>query len=312
MPTYKMGDLIATREAYGAALVKVGAVNPNIVALDGDTKNSTFSEKFMKAYPDRFFEGFIAEQNMVSVASGLAARGKVPFASTFACFLERACDQIRMATISMSNIKLVGSHAGISIGEDGPSQMALEDLAIFRAMQGCSVLYPSDAVSTERAIELAANHHGMVFIRTSRPKTPVIYDNAQQFNFGKAHVLRQSDKDKVTVVAAGVTLFEALKAHDQLKAQGIMIRVIDIFSIKPIDKGLLVDCGKRTNNTIITVEDHYPEGGLGDAVAAAVSTEGVRVHKLAVPELPRSGKAEELLQHYGLSAARIAEKVRGL
>lgn len=312
MPTYKMGDLIATREAYGAALVKVGAVNPNVVALDGDTKNSTFSEKFMKAYPDRFFEGFIAEQNMVGVASGLAARGKVPFASTFACFLERACDQIRMATISMSNIKLVGSHAGVSIGEDGPSQMALEDLAIFRAMQGCSVLYPSDAVSTERAIELAANHHGMVFIRTSRPKTPVIYDNAQQFNFGKAHVLRQSDKDKVTVVAAGVTLFEALKAYDQLKAQGIMIRVIDIFSIKPIDKGLLVDCGKRTNNTIITVEDHYPEGGLGDAVAAAVSSEGVRVHKLAVPELPRSGKAEELLQHYGLSAARIAEKVRGL
>ena len=304
--------MIATREAYGAALVKVGAVNPNVVALDGDTKNSTFSEKFMKAYPDRFFEGFIAEQNMVGVATGLAARGKVPFASTFACFLERACDQIRMATISMSNIKLVGSHAGISIGEDGPSQMALEDLAIFRAMQGCSVLYPSDAVSTERAIELAANHPGMVFIRTSRPKTPVIYDNAQQFNFGKAHVLRQSDRDKVTVVGAGVTLFEALKAYDKLKEQGILIRVIDIFSVKPIDKGLLVDSGKHTNNTIITVEDHYRDGGLGDAVAAAVSVDGIRVHKLAVSELPRSGKAEELLQHYGLSAARIAEKVRGL
>jgi transketolase len=311
-PAYKMGDLIATREAYGAALVKVGAADPRVVALDGDTKNSTFSEKFMKAYPDRFFEGFIAEQNMISVATGLAARGKVPFASTFACFLERACDQIRMATISMANIKLVGSHAGISIGEDGPSQMALEDIAIFRAMCGCSVLYPSDAVSTERAIELAAHHQGMVFIRTSRPKTPVIYDNAQQFNFGKAHVLRQSDKDKVTVVAAGVTLFEALKAHDKLKEQGIMIRVIDIFSVKPIDKALLVESGKRTNNTIITVEDHYPDGGLGDAVAAAVSTEGIRVHKLAVPELPRSGKAEELLQHYGLSAARIADKVRGL
>ncbi|HUJ08986.1 MAG TPA: transketolase [Verrucomicrobiae bacterium] len=311
-PTYKIGDLIATREAYGTALVKIGAVNPNVVALDGDTKNSTHSEKFMKAYPDRFFEGFIAEQNMVGVATGLAARGKIPFAATFACFLERACDQIRMATISMSNIKLVGSHAGVSIGEDGPSQMALEDLAIFRAMCGCSVLYPSDAVSTERAIELAANHPGMVFIRTSRPKTPVIYDNAQQFNFGKAVVLRQSDHDKVTVVGAGVTLVEALKAYDKLKEQGVLIRVIDLFSVKPIDKGLLIDAGKRTNNNIITVEDHYRDGGLGDAVAAAVSTEGVRVHKLAVSELPRSGKAEELLEHYGLSAARIAEKVRSL
>jgi transketolase len=311
-PAYKLGDMIATREAYGAALVKIGGVNPNVVALDGDTKNSTFSEKFMKAYPDRFFEGFIAEQNMVGVASGLAARGKIPFASTFACFLERACDQIRMATISMSNIKLVGSHAGVSIGEDGPSQMALEDLAIFRAMQGCSVLYPTDAVATERAIELAANHPGMVFIRTSRPKTAVIYDNAQQFNFGKAILLRQSDRDKVTVVGAGVTLVEALKAYDKLKEQGILIRVIDIFSVKPIDKGLLIDCGKRTNNTIITVEDHNRDGGLGDAVAAAVATEGVRVHKLAVSELPRSGKPEELLQHFGLSAARIAEKVRSL
>jgi len=311
-PTYKLGDMVATREAYGSALVKIGAVNPDIVALDGDTKNSTFSEKFLKAYPDRFFEGFIAEQDMVGVATGLAARGKIPFASTFACFLERACDQIRMATISMSNIKLVGSHAGVSIGEDGPSQMALEDLAIFRAMQGCSVLYPTDAVATERAIELAANHHGMVFIRTSRPKTAVLYDNAQQFNFGKAIVLRQSDHDKVTVVGAGVTLVEALKAYDKLKEQGVTIRVIDIFSVKPIDKGLLLDCGKRTNNTIITVEDHYKDGGLGDAVAAAVSPEGVRVHKLAVSELPRSGKPDELLHAYGISAARIAEKVRAL
>ena len=186
-PAYKLGDMIATREAYGAALVKIGAVNPNVVALDGDTKNSTFSEKFMKAYPDRFFEGFIAEQNMVGVASGLAARGKIPFASTFACFLERACDQIRMATISMSNIKLVGSHAGVSIGEDGPSQMALEDLAIFRAMQGCSVLYPTDAVSTERAIELAANHQGMVFIRTSRPKTAGDLRQRATIQFRQSH-----------------------------------------------------------------------------------------------------------------------------
>ena len=231
---------------------------------------------------------------MVSVATGMASRGKVPFASTFACFLERACDQIRMATISMANIKLVGSHAGVSIGEDGPSQMALEDIAMFRAMAGCVVLYPSDAVSTERAIELAANHQGMVFIRTSRPKTPVVYDNNQQFNLGKANVLRQSDRDKVTVVGAGVTLAEAIKAHDQLKAQGIMIRVIDIFSVKPIDKALLIESGKRTNNTIITVEDHYSDGGIGDAVAAAVSTEGIRVHKLAVHGTPAQRQARRI------------------
>jgi transketolase len=311
-PNYKLGDLVATREAYGTALLKVGAVDPRVVALDGDTKNSTYSEKFLKAYPDRFFEGFIAEQNMVGVAAGMAARGKVAFASTFSCFLERACDQIRMSVISMSNIKLVGSHAGVSIGEDGPSQMALEDIALFRAMANCVVLYPCDAVSTERAIELAANHLGLVFIRTSRPKTPVTYDNHHEFALGKANLLRHSDTDKVTVVGAGITVFEALKAYDQLKAQGITIRVIDIFSIKPIDRALLIESARRTNNTIITVEDHHIEGGLGDAVAGAVSPEGIRVHKLGVHELPRSGKPEELIDHYGLSAARIAAKVRSL
>ena len=311
-PNYKLGDAIATREAYGTALLKIGAVDPRVVALDGDTKNSTYSEKFLKAYPDRFFEGFIAEQNMVGTATGMAARGKVPFASTFACFLERACDQIRMSAISMANIKLVGSHAGVSIGEDGPSQMALEDIAMFRAMADCVVLYPCDAVSTERAVELAANHLGMVFIRTSRPKTPVTYDNHHEFALGKANLLRHADTDKVTVVGAGITVFEALKAYDQLKAQGTTIRVIDIFSIKPIDKALLLESARRTNNTIITVEDHYINGGLGDAVASAVSPEGVRVHKLGVDELPRSGKPEELIEHHGLSAAKIAAKVRSL
>ena len=311
-PNYKLGDAIATREAYGTALLKIGAVDPRVVALDGDTKNSTYSEKFLKAYPDRFFEGFIAEQNMVGTATGMAARGKVPFASTFACFLERACDQIRMSAISMANIKLVGSHAGVSIGEDGPSQMALEDIAMFRAMADCVVLYPCDAVSTERAVELAANHLGMVFIRTSRPKTPVTYDNHHEFALGKANLLRHADTDKVTVVGAGITVFEALKAYDQLKAQGTTIRVIDIFSIKPIDKALLLESARRTNNTIITVEDHYINGGLGDAVASAVSPEGVRVHKLGVHELPRSGKPEELIEHHGLSAAKIAAKVRSL
>jgi len=311
-PSYKLGEAIATREAYGTALVKIGAVDPRTVALDGDTKNSTFSDRFLKAYPDRFFEGFIAEQNMVGVAVGMASRGKVPFASTFACFLERAVDQVRMAAISFSNLKLVGSHAGVSIGEDGPSQMALEDIAIFRAICDCVVLYPTDAVATERAIELAANHPGMVFIRTSRPKTPVIYDNHHEFSMGKANVLRHSEHDRVTVVGAGVTLTEALKAYDLLKAQGVMIRVIDIFCVKPIDKALLIESGKRTNNTIITVEDHHIEGGIGDAVAAAVSPEGIRVHKVGVNAMPRSGKPEELMEHFGLSATKIAEKVRAL
>jgi transketolase len=311
-PAYKLGDMIATREAYGTALVKIGKVDPRVVALDGDTKNSTFADRILKAYPDRYFECFIAEQNMVSVAAGLASRGKVPFASTFACFMERACDQIRMGTISMANIKLAGSHCGVSIGEDGPSQMALEDIAIFRGMADCAVLYPCDAVSTERAVELAANHIGMVFIRTSRPKTPVIYENHHEFSFGKANLLRHSDQDKATVVGAGVTLYEALKAYDQLKAQGVFIRVIDLFSVKPIDAALLIESAKRTNNTIITVEDHYADGGIGDAVSAAVSLEGIRVHKLAVREVPRSGKAEQLLDHYGISAAKIAAKVRAL
>jgi transketolase len=311
-PAYKLGDLVATREAYGAALVKIGKVDPRVVGLDGDTKNSTFSEKFMKQFPDRFVEGFIAEQNMVGVAAGLAARGKVPFASTFACFLERGADQIRMAAISFANIKLVGSHVGVSIGEDGPSQMALEDIALFRATADCVVLYPSDAVSTERAVELAANHAGMVFIRTSRPKTPVTYDNHEAFSVGKGKLLRHSDADKLTVATAGVTVFEALKAYDILKAEGILIRVVDLFCIKPVDRALLLESAKRTHNTILTIEDHYVEGGIGDAVAGAVSPEGVRVHKIGVTKIPRSGKPEELLEMFGLSAGKIAERVRAL
>jgi transketolase len=312
MPSYKKGDTHATREVYGAILAKIGGIDQSIVALDGDTKNSTYADKFAKAYPDRFFEGFIAEQNLVSAAAGLAARGKVPFVSTFAAFFERATDQIRMAAISFANIKLVGSHCGVSIGEDGPSQMALEDIAIFRAMSDCVVLYPSDAVSAERAVELAANHTGMVFIRTSRPKTPVVYDNHEMFSVGKAKVLRHSDNDKVTVVAGGVTLAEALKAYDMLKAQGILIRVVDIFCVKPIDKALLIESARRTNNTILTVEDHYYEGGIGDAVAGAISPEGIKVHKLAVHEIPRSGKPDELVDAYGISAAKIVDRVRSL
>jgi transketolase len=309
---YKLGDQVATREAYGAALTRLGEVDPRIVAVDGDTKNSTFSEKFFQKFPARFTECFIAEQNMVGVATGFGARGKVPFASTFATFFTRAYDQIRVAGISQANLKLVGSHVGVSIGEDGPSQMALEDIAMMRAIVGSAVLYPSDAVSTEKLLEQMAQTKGICFLRTSRPKTPVIYGNDEKFPIGGAKVVRQNAGDKVTVVAAGVTLHEAIKAADALKAEGIGITVIDAYSVKPLGKDVILAAAKKTANTVITVEDHYAEGGLGDAVAGELSAEGVKVHKLAVTALPRSGKAAELLAHFGIDAAAIAKKVKTL
>jgi len=308
--SYNLGDKIATREAYGAALVRVGEANPAVVAMDGDTKNSTFAEKFFKKFPDRFTECFIAEQNLVAVAVGFGTRGHVPFASTFATFFTRAADQIRVAGISSANLKLVGSHVGISIGEDGPSQMALEDIALFRAVQGSSVLYPADAVATEKLLEEMAKTRGIQFLRTSRPKTPVIYGNDEQFPIGGAKVLREGTK--VTIVSAGVTLFEALKAADQLKAEGITVTVIDAYSVKPLAKDVILAAAKKTANTVITVEDHYPEGGLGDAVAGELSSEGVKVHKLAVNGLPRSGHAAELMAAFGIDAAAIVKKVKSL
>jgi transketolase len=309
---YKPGDLVATREAYGAALERIGGADPRVVAMDGDTKNSTFAEKFFKKFPNRFTECFIAEQNMVGVATGFGARGKVPFASTFACFFTRAFDQIRVAGISQANLKLVGSHVGVSIGEDGPSQMALEDIAMMRAVAGSVVLYPSDAVSTEKLLEQMALAKGIHFLRTSRPKTPVIYGNDEKFPIGGAKVVRQNAGDKVTIVAAGVTLHEALKAADTLKAEGIGVTVIDAYSIKPLGRDIIKAAAQKTGNTVITVEDHYIEGGLGDAVAGELSVEGIRVHKLAVTSLPRSGKAAELLAHFGIDAAAIAKKVKSL
>lgn len=309
---YTTGQQVATREAYGAALARLGEANQLVVGLDGDTKNSTFSEMFMKAHPDRFFECFIAEQNMVSAAVGLGAMGKIPFASTFACFLTRAYDQIRMAAISRANLKLCGSHAGVSIGEDGPSQMALEDLAMMRAIEGSMVLYPSDAVATEHAVRIAAENHGIVYIRTSRPKTPVVYSNEERFEPGRAKVIRQSDEDLATIATSGVTLFEALAAFDQLKSDGINVRVVDLFSIKPIDAEALVAAGRATGSLIITVEDHSIEGGIGDAVAAAVSPAGIRVHRLGVSEMPRSGKPEELLAAYGIGREAIVGMVKAL
>ena len=309
-PAYKKGDSFATREAWGSALAAIGAVDQRIVALDADVKNSTFSEKFEKVYGDRFYENFIAEQVMVGASMGLAARGAIPFASTFACFLTRAADFIRMAGISFVNIKLTGSHAGISIGEDGPSQMALEDLAMFRAVPDCVVLYPCEAVSTERLVAGMAQHKGMVYMRTSRPKTPVLYDAGETFPIGGSKILRQSDQDVATVVAAGVTVFEALKAYGQLKGQGIAIRVIDAYSVQPIDAATLRASVKATKNRVITVEDHYAAGGLGDAVASALGSGGVNHTRLAVREIPRSGLPDELIDRYGISAKHIVDAVR--
>ncbi|XP_061652166.1 transketolase-like protein 2 isoform X1 [Phyllopteryx taeniolatus] len=311
-PAYKKGEKMATRRAYGVALAKLGRTSERVVALDGDTKNSTFSETFMKEFPERFIECFIAEQNMVGVAIGCASRDRtVAFASTFATFLSRAYDQIRMGAISQSNVNLVGSHCGVSIGEDGPSQMALEDLAMFRAIPTCTVFYPSDAVSTERAVELAANTKGICFIRTSRPDTAVIYSPNEKFEIGVAKVVRQSDSDLVTVIGAGVTLHEALAAAAVLESEGKNIRVIDPFTIKPLDADTILASAKATGGHIITVEDHYKEGGLGEAVLSAVGQEqGIVVTRLAVTSVPRSGKPQELLDLYGISAKQIANTVR--
>ena len=311
-PNYPSGEDVATRSGYGIGLAKLGGVNPNVVALDGDTKNSTYAEQFMELYPNRYFEMFIAEQNLVGAGIGLAKRGKIPFVSTFAAFLSRAYDQIRMSAISQANIKYAGSHCGVSIGEDGPSQMGLEDIAMFRAIPEAVVLYPSDAGSAERLVAAAAAHEGIVYLRTSRPKTPMLYDADENFTIGGSKVVQQSNEDSVTVVAAGVTVHEALKAHSALAAEGIAIRVIDLYSIKPIDAAALKAAAAETNNTLITVEDHYPEGGLGDAVLDAVATADVYVHKLAVTGMPRSGKPEELLEHHGISAKAIVQKVKDI
>jgi transketolase len=311
-PAYKVGDMVATREAFGAALAALGEANLSVVALDADVKNSTFSDKFEAAHPERFYQCFIAEQAMIGAAMGLAATGKIPFVATFAAFLTRAYDFIRMAAISQSNIKLVGTHVGVSIGEDGPSQMGLEDIAMMAAQPGVVVLYPSDAVCAYKLVEMAAAHRGMVYIRAGRPKSPVLYGHDEPFKIGGCKVLRQSASDQLTIVAAGVTLFEALKAHDQLKSAGVPVRVIDLYSIAPIDRLTLLESARATKNRILTVEDHYEHGGLGDAVLGAVGSEGVRVHKMAVREIPHSGKPDELVDHFGLSARVIVDTVKKL
>ncbi len=303
-------EKIATREAYGYGLLELVQNNPNVVVLDAETSNSTHADMIKDVAGDRFFEMFIAEQNMVGVALGLSRRGKIPFASTFAAFWTRAHDQIRMSQYSGGNVKFVGSHAGVSIGADGASQMALEDIGLFRSLHNGVVLYPGDAISTQELMRKATDHNGNVFIRTTRAATEYIYDaNDVDFSIGGSRVVQSSDGDAVTVVAAGITLHEALKAYKELKRQGIFIRVIDLYSIKPIDKEALQKAAEETG-AIITVEDHYPEGGLGEAVTASLADQAVPVHILAVCKMPRSGKPAELLAMEEIDADAIIKKVK--
>ncbi len=314
-PDYALGAQVATREAYGKALARIAAVNPRLVAVDADVKNSTFSEYLEKAHADRFFQGYIAEQNMVSVGVGLAARGYTPFVATFACFLSRAYDQVRMAAVSRSHIKLCGSHCGVSIGEDGPSQMGLEDLAMFRAVPGSTVLYPSDGVSADRLTEALARLPGIGYLRTTRPKTPVLYSSDENFPIPGFKILRQSPQDRLTIIAAGITLHESLKSYAELAAQGIAARIIDLYSVKPIDADGLAAHVRATGGRVVTVEDHFAEGGLGEAAFAALATSGVALaaaRRLAVSAVPHSGAQHELLDAFAISARHITAAAKSL
>lgn len=302
---------LATRKAYGHALVKLFPSNTDMVVLDAEVSNSTYAETFKKAYPKRFFEMFIAEQNMVGVAAGLAARGKTPFVSTFAAFLTRAFDQIRMTQYSGrgANINFVGSHAGVSIGADGSSQMGLEDIAMFRTLLNSVVLYPSDHVSQEKLLAQAIKHHGPTYLRTTRMDTAPLYKASESFKIGGSKVLRKSKNDIVTVVGAGITLYEALKAYDELKKNSINIRVIDLYSIKPIDVATLKNAAKQTKD-IITVEDHFAEGGIGEAVRSALEPLPTPVHSLAVRKMTKSGTPEQLLRYENINSDAIVRKVK--
>jgi transketolase len=314
LPAYEVGgDAVATRKAYGDALKALGDARPDVVALDGEVSNSTYAEIFRDAHPDRYFEMYIAEQQMVAAAVGIQVRKWKPYASTFAAFLSRAYDFVRMAAISRANIKLCGSHAGVSIGEDGPSQMALEDLAAFRAVHGSTVLYPSDANQTAKLVETMADLEGIVFLRTTRANTPVIYEAGEDFPVGGARVVRSSDDDDVTLIGAGITLHEAVTAADALAEDGVTARVIDLYSVKPIDEETLRAAAEATG-LFVVAEDHWPEGGLAEAVLSvfADSDERPRVEHLAVREMPTSGTPAELLAAAGIDAEHIASAARKL
>ncbi len=308
---YDIGDRLPTRAAFGEALCRLGAEMPELVVLDGDVQNSTHTEMFAECYPQRFVQCYIAEQNMVGTALGLASAGKIPVAATFACFLTRAFDFIRMAGHTQPpHLVLCGSHAGVSIGQDGASQMGLEDIAMMRAVSGSTVLYPCDAVSAEKLTVQAVHTDGIVYLRMTRGATPVIYALEEEFPIGRCKVLRQSDRDSYTVVSAGITVHEALQSYDSLKEQGIAIRVIDLYSIKPVDVEALNWAGRETKGLIV-VEDHWAEGGIGDAVAAAVEP-GIAVYRLAVREEPHSGKPDELLHRYGIAHQTICAEIIAL
>jgi transketolase len=308
---YTGQDSVPTRTAYGNALNRIYPAFPQIVSIDGEVSNSTRAARFKEEHPDRFFEMYIAEQNMAGTSLGLACRNKIPFVSSFAAFLSRAYDQIRMSQYSDANIKFVGSHAGVSIGQDGPSQMGLEDLAFFRTLLGSVVLYPCDAVSTEKLVEEAAKLDGLVYVRTTRSGTPIIYGPGEPFPIGGCKVVRKSNKDLATVVTAGITVHEALDAHEQLKTEGIGLRVIDLYCIKPVDVETLKRAAEETPH-LITVEDHFAEGGIGDAVRQALSAEGVPVHSLAVRKKPKSGKPRELIEFEEIGKTSIINKVKEL
>jgi transketolase len=314
LPTFTVGEKVATRKAYGLALTALGD-RPDVVALDGEVSNSTFAELFAHDHPERFFEMFIAEQQLVASAVGFSVRGYVPFASTFAAFFTRAFDFIRMAAISQANIRLAGSHAGVEIGADGPSQMALEDLAMMRAVHGSTVLYPSDATSTTALVSAMAERDGVVYLRTTRGAYPVLYHDAEEFPIGGCKLLRSSDHDQVALVGAGVTVHACLDACERLASEGIAARVIDLYSVKPVDVDTLVRALSVTRGRLVVAEDHYAQGGIGAAVLEALAAVGrcdVDLAHLAVTDLPGSGSGEELLAAAGISAGHIAEAARRL
>jgi transketolase len=314
LPRYELGAEVATRRAYGEAVTALGSQRPEIVGLDGEVSNSTYADLFAHAHPERYFEMFIAEQQLVAAAVGLQVRGWKPFASTFAAFFTRAYDFIRMAAISRANIKLCGSHAGVSIGEDGPSQMALEDLAMLRAVHGSTVLYPCDANQTAKLVARMADQDGIAYLRTTRMALPTLYGADEEFEVGGSRVVRSSDRDQVAIVAAGITVHEALEAASRLEDEGVRARVIDLYSVKPIDAETLREAARTTEGRLLTVEDHWPEGGVGEAVASVFTEDAnpLRVVKLAVRGMPGSGTPAELLAAAGIDAAAIANAARRL
>jgi transketolase len=315
LPTWEVGDSEATRNAYGKALKAIGAAREDVVAMDGEVSNSTKSEEFAEAFPERYFEMFIAEQQMVAAAVGMSVRKRVPFASSFAAFMSRAYDFIRMAAISRANIRLTGSHAGVSIGEDGPSQMALEDLAMMRAVHGSTVLHPSDANQTAKLVAQMADMQGISFLRTLRPSTPVIYGPDEAFPIGGSKVVRSSDDDQVTIIAAGITVHNANEACDELQREGTSVRLVDAYSVKPIDADTLREAARATGGRVVVAEDHWPQGGLGEAVLSALAedgTEGLHFEHLAVNIMPGSGSPDELMDAAGISASHIADAARRL